>query len=258
MAETSKKRTVRIPLDYYKRPDRLAPWRLACRLLAVLACGRVGLRSRLGLLELPRGGRSGRDGLPRTGRWPGPMPPGTRNARRATSRSARSATRPGPPRSVGGSSQSDAQCKRCHAGPVHHASQEPGRRPLACASCHHDHRGRDASLVRIGDQHCTQCHSDLTAGHVKPGYTPEAAVKVTRFDANLEHHPEFRATKEKDPGRLVQRREAHDQGDRDPGRRVGLDPRTIRRARQQEALPELMPRRGLQGDHPGLCRMPPT
>ncbi len=39
------------------------------------------------------------------------------------------------------------KCEACHAGPPHHASATP---ELACASCHHDHRGRDASLVRTG------------------------------------------------------------------------------------------------------------
>ena len=36
MAETSKKRTVRIPLDYYKRPDRLSYWKLVLSAAAVL------------------------------------------------------------------------------------------------------------------------------------------------------------------------------------------------------------------------------
>ena len=106
---------------------------------------------------------------------------------------------------VGESTKSDAKCQACHAGPPHHASQDPNDKDalLSCAGCHHDHRGRDASLVRLTDDHCTQCHADLTAGsHIKQGYTSEVAAKVTRFDANPDHHPEIQATTATDPGRL--------------------------------------------------------
>ena len=36
MAETGKKRAVRIPLDYYKKPDLLASWRLVLSAAALL------------------------------------------------------------------------------------------------------------------------------------------------------------------------------------------------------------------------------
>ena len=51
------------------------------------------------------------------------------------------------------------KCEACHKGPPHHAEATP---ELACAACHHDHRGRDASLVRLADSDCTRCHADLT------------------------------------------------------------------------------------------------
>jgi hypothetical protein len=53
----------------------------------------------------------------------------------------------------------------------------------------------------MADQHCTRCHSDLTA-HLKEDRPPNVAATVTRFDATLEHHPEFRSVHNTDPGRL--------------------------------------------------------
>jgi hypothetical protein len=89
------------------------------------------------------------------------------------------------------------KCNACHAGPAHHAHQTP---ELACASCHHDHRGRDASLVRLSDSACTQCHANLKI-HRSEGETT-VANQVTAFSALS--HPEFRALQGQpvDPGRL--------------------------------------------------------
>ncbi|MBV8607456.1 MAG: hypothetical protein JO034_08355 [Singulisphaera sp.] len=201
--ESSKQRTVRIPLDYYKRLDRLTRWGLILSGVAVVAAiwwasglgwdvrnwSRWSERSR----ELATHGAVARVHAPWDNQCEACHVPFTPIGQNKWTASF-----------VGGSAQSDAKCQSCHAGPRHHADQNPEDKDalIACAGCHHDHRGRDASLVRIADHHCTQCHSDLTAGHVKPGYTPEVAVKVTRFDADPEHHPEFRASRERDPGRL--------------------------------------------------------
>lgn len=91
----------------------------------------------------------------------------------------------------------DMRCESCHAGPPHHASQvdQPSR---ACADCHHEHRGREASLVRLPDGDCTSCHSDLRAWR-KPGAAAQFADSVPRFD--IQAHPAFRSNA-KDPGRL--------------------------------------------------------
>ena len=74
------------------------------------------------------------------------------------------------------------KCEACHAGPPHHAGAAP---ELACASCHHDHRGRDASLVRTADGDCTQCHGDMK-DHMNPG-SPKPRDTVTAFAS----HPAF-------------------------------------------------------------------
>ena len=99
------------------------------------------------------------------------------------------------------------KCEACHAGPPHHAEATP---ELACAACHHDHRGCDASLVRLADSDCTRCHADLT-NHMAGKPTVDA--KVTAF--TVAQHPEFRALKDnaKDPGNLKFNHARHMQAD---------------------------------------------
>ncbi len=79
------------------------------------------------------------------------------------------------------------KCEACHAGPPH--TMPEATPDLACATCHHDHRGRDASLVRLNDSDCTRCHADLT-NHLANG-KPTIDNKVTAFTAD--QHPEFMA-----------------------------------------------------------------
>jgi hypothetical protein len=100
------------------------------------------------------------------------------------------------------------KCEACHAGPPHHAEATP---ELACAACHHDHQGRDASLVRMADGDCTRCHADLTA-HMSNG-KPTVDNKVTAFA--VAQHPEFAALRDnaKDPGNLKFNHKLHLQKD---------------------------------------------
>lgn len=103
----------------------------------------------------------------------------------------------------------DARCQACHAGPPHHTRQNPNHTP-SCAGCHCDHRGRDASLVRVPDSACTRCHQDLVA-HLNRGEEQAHSFenRITRFDLD---HPPFlyrspfftreRQEKADDPGRL--------------------------------------------------------
>src|ERR1051325_9643403 len=99
--------------------------------------------------------------------------------------------------------ESSLRCKSCHEGAVHHTSQSP---ELACGSCHREHRGRDASLVRLPDSDCTQCHKELH-GHKRAHPAPEKpfANAVIRFD---DSHPRFRSI-EKDPGKLKFNHQLH-------------------------------------------------
>jgi hypothetical protein len=96
----------------------------------------------------------------------------------------------------------DQKCQTCHGGPPHFEgqSEETNR----CADCHHDHRGRDASLVRLGDRDCTNCHENI-AGH---GGKANSVLNVAAFPGD---HPEFQLIrdKKKDPGHLKFNHELH-------------------------------------------------
>lgn len=56
-----------------------------------------------------------------------------------------------------------------------------------CAACHVEHRGRDA-LAAVSDQHCTQCHTDLSKA-MAAGKQPAIQAKVVAF--NSKDHPPF-------------------------------------------------------------------
>jgi len=90
-----------------------------------------------------------------------------------------------------GSTASDDRCRTRHAAPIHHQSERQGDVP-ACAECHRDHRGREASLLAMDDSACTRCHGDLSQ-HGGPGAGSDSvAAIVSRFDTA--HHPDFTTT----------------------------------------------------------------
>ncbi|HEV3122252.1 MAG TPA: cytochrome c3 family protein [Isosphaeraceae bacterium] len=206
--ETGKERWSRIPLDYYKHPDHLERWKGilgAAALVLALAWWGIGLA-----WDSARGGLGG----------------GSLGRLRASHGELARAHAPWesncevchvPLRPIrgdvwaaawsGGASASDRRCQACHAGPAHHACE---LETPPCASCHRDHRGKEASLVRLPDSDCTSCHSNLLA-HIKPdaqcarSSQEYAAFKsISRFDVD---HPEFRALQAgrqaRDPGNLL-------------------------------------------------------
>jgi hypothetical protein len=189
--ETGKQRAARIPLDYYKKPNRLERWTLWLGLAALLATG--------GWLAA---------GLLRDDRGRGNYSRGPVAAVHAAWESNCTACHVpftpinGPTWAsawVDNPHASNQRCEACHAGPAHHPNQTPD---LACASCHRDHRGRDASLVHLADSDCTQCHRDLAA-HRREGATGlEYKSDIPRFAKG--DHPEFRILRDKrrDPGSL--------------------------------------------------------
>lgn len=112
----------------------------------------------------------------------------------------------------------DQKCRDCHQ--VHeHSPHETASTVGSCASCHTDHHGHDFSLTRLDDVACTQCHADLgrfTVATHQPGIAPS----ITAFSA--EHHPEFRSLG-KDPGHIKFSHARHlALGLRLPGERVGM------------------------------------
>jgi predicted CXXCH cytochrome family protein len=200
--ETSKQRSLRIPLDYARRPDRLA--RAKFRLSVAAAVLTLWWLSGLGWdvrLWSRRAERS------REMATHGPLA----KPHAAWDTSCDACHVPFTP--IDGSSwaarfvdhprESETRCRSCHAGHAHNANESPID-SSTCASCHRDHRGREASLVAVADQECTRCHAALD-GHIKPDARPSFAVSVTGFDSDSSRHPEFALSRNgpaNDPGRL--------------------------------------------------------
>ncbi len=97
-------------------------------------------------------------------------------------------------RGAGAGHAADAHCRRCHAGADHHRAENADER-AGCTACHREHRGREASLLRVPDAQCTRCHANLQAHLAEDART--AFRDVRRFDRD--RHPEFRAVREGKP-----------------------------------------------------------
>jgi hypothetical protein len=188
--ETGKQRASRIPLDYYKKRNFMERWKLwltGAALLLFLAWLAVGLlRSDQGRFRYSRGPVAAVHAM-----WDDncdachvPFTPLSADHWSAAL--------------VGQVQTTNERCESCHAGPPHHTNESPS---LTCAACHREHRGREASLVRLPDNDCTQCHADL-AHHMTSGQT--AFKNVTHFTKD---HPDFK--KEHDPGRLKFNHQLH-------------------------------------------------
>jgi hypothetical protein len=110
------------------------------------------------------------------------------------------------PRNAHVETVSDSTCLQCHpAGPhANGKAAEPG-----CASCHREHRGKP--LAVMADEHCSQCHADLSS-HLEKGEETSQPQTVTLFSGD---HPEFPALN--DPGHIHFPHEVH----LDPKRMVG-------------------------------------
>ncbi|MBL8795263.1 MAG: hypothetical protein JNM56_15260 [Planctomycetia bacterium] len=187
--ETGKQRAARIPLDYFKSPDRLVRVK---GVLTIAALVTAGAWAASGLLFSSQGEKQYSHG---------PLA-----AVHATwEENCEACHVPFSPISGGhwlssaggGRTPADARCEACHAGPPHHPNQKPGD-VESCASCHRDHQGRNASLVAVPDQHCTNCHADLAA-HTTNG-KPTFHPSVTRFAVGS--HPEFKGRAEGQRGQL--------------------------------------------------------
>ena len=202
--ETGKRRQSRIELGYYKEPDAIGRWRARIIVLAIVLAGLW-----FGLAPIVDRGAAF---APRLFEWDRLASPGPLARVHATWESRCEACHD-PFRSVtgkrwtsGGSADthvSDVQCQACHAAAPHHPARIAGE-VSGCAACHHDHRGREVSLVRMDDTQCTTCHADLRS-HRAPIASLEQPVvpnSVTHFDRDPAHHPEFAAIGRADPGRL--------------------------------------------------------
>ncbi|MGE3808145.1 MAG: hypothetical protein AB7K24_26075 [Gemmataceae bacterium] len=195
--QTGKQRAIRIPLDYFKQPDRMSRWKLRLALVAFIAC--------LAWLAVNLLAGDARNYDYARGPVAAVHATWEDNCNACHVPFVPIADRTwiddqqwfqkfagGQPRDV-----ANARCQHCHTGPDHHTGQLPN---LSCASCHRDHQGREFNLTRVVDHDCTQCHANLPP-HTAPGSpTPVGGpyANVTAFTTN---HPDFRSIK-KDPGKL--------------------------------------------------------
>jgi hypothetical protein len=77
----------------------------------------------------------------------------------------------------------DSACLDCHDGPIHHELSLVGKKELACAQCHTEHRGR-RNISAASNQACAECHSDLKTS----GNSARFASHIHSFE---DGHPEF-------------------------------------------------------------------
>ncbi len=189
-----KERASRIPLNYYKKRDAIARWKLGLSLLAALftlgwwatgfSLGGPGLVSQNAMGRL------------RASHGPLTRAHATWDARcDACHASFQPIGDDSWTRKIGLTSASaDTRCQSCHAVLDHHAETgKPGDTALkSCGGCHRDHQGRDASLVRLPASDCTSCHKDLK-GHTQTGAASFASA-ITSFAGD---HPEFALIKQK-------------------------------------------------------------
>jgi len=190
--ETGKRRGSRIELDYYRGSDGLSRWRgRLCLVVILAAAGWIGLE---GIASRDRATKA-RFFEPSRLASKGPLA----QAHAMWNSTCEACHLPFTPinRSrwapalESGSTASDDRCRTCHAAPIHHQSERQEDVP-ACAECHRDHRGREASLLAMDDSACTGCHGDLSR-HRGPGAaTLAVAALVSRFDTA--HHPEFKTS----------------------------------------------------------------
>jgi hypothetical protein len=188
---TGKQRASRIPLDYYKHPDRMV------RTKRVLTWG-AGILTVVWIATafVPTGARPLGDNRFSHGPVATVHQPIDSDCAACHVNFAVFAS--------GKPFQGDQKCQQCHYGKdkdgndlaTHHASQKVDMTPN-CGSCHSDHHGRDWNLNRVVDRDCTNCHKDLKASMVE-GNSPYDN-EVTSF---AEKHPEFRDLKNGDPGKL--------------------------------------------------------
>jgi hypothetical protein len=202
LRQTGKQRSVRIPLDYFQKPDRLTRGKVWLSGVAVALC----------VLWILGIGWNPRDWSSAGMRSRALASHGTLARVHATWDNACEACHmPFAPidgsswaaKLVGNAQASDDRCRTCHAGPVHHASASAGDVP-SCARCHQDHQGREHSLVAVANHECTACHAALSL-HRQAGAGSGITESVTAFDGDLAHHPEaaiFRAGTAKDPGSI--------------------------------------------------------
>jgi hypothetical protein len=184
---TGKQKAQRIEFDYYKRRDPILRAKVGLSVLALivaLAWWGAGLQVRGGRLESSAVGnlRYSKGTLASVHQtWDAKceachLPFNSIDAHRWT-----------PPLIARGGS--DHLCQSCHKGPAHSGKQIAGE-VKSCAGCHVDHRGREASLLRLNDTECTTCHANL-GSHRLADVKKEKTVTAEQITSFATDHPPF-------------------------------------------------------------------
>jgi predicted CXXCH cytochrome family protein len=181
----AKEKAVRIPLDYFKTPDRLERWRRGFWIVAFLG---VVTWVATGFSFGGSGWVKERDRL-RYSHGPVARVHATWDAKCEACHQPFSPIRGEIwPTALGmKSSDADARCLACHQ-VADHSKNMKAAEVGSCASCHRDHQGREASLIDRADAQCVACHADLKS-HVAD------AAKAKGFNAGITAfpggHPDF-------------------------------------------------------------------
>lgn len=71
------------------------------------------------------------------------------------------------------------RCETCHQGAKESPKDYAPHHGMtsSCSQCHHDHQGRDVSLVKMVNSNCIECHQDI---RLKSSYD----LKIERFAGN--------------------------------------------------------------------------
>jgi hypothetical protein len=182
--ETGKRRASRIPLDYFKSRSTLDKWKLGGCLLALLAVA--------GYFGYAAFSSAGEEHYSR-----GPVTYHHASLECAACHEGFTSVK-GMFGAKSNPTVSDSKCVACHAGPEHH----PGMKEalvVGCGGCHREHRGLDASLVRLPNSDCTSCHENLNASMT--GTKPTGARVYANIVTDFATHPSFQLP-EKDPGHI--------------------------------------------------------
>ena len=200
IVESAKQRSLRIPLDYYRRGDRLArtKWQLSLAGVVLTA---------VYVAWLLFGGRGARQQLS-----PGPVA-GVHAAWNDDCQACHQDFRPlrsdsfdwreMPSLTRTNEPPSDAKCATCHQEPAHHpAATLAGE--MGCANCHQDHRGTAAEIRRAADTQCLECHRSIAKNRRGTSSVDPPIGDVSGFREagdGSPSHPEFRSL-EHDPGNI--------------------------------------------------------
>ena len=175
IAESAKQRSLRVPLDYYRRGDRLSRTKFS---LGALVAGGAAIY----VAWLFAGFGSSRSHLS-----PGPLASvhaAWNNDCIACHQDFR------PLRSDAldwralltstAAAASDQTCTKCHNEPPHHVAAITSEVP-GCAACHPEHRGSAAELKRATNSQCLACHPNLASHRTGESAAKPAIADVSAF-----------------------------------------------------------------------------